>query len=712
MTFNKSIPAKRILVIDDNAAIHEDFCKILMKTQALDDSFLEMESALFGAGIQTRMPISFEIDSAFQGREGFDLLQKAKSEDRPYAMAFVDGRMPPGWDGIETIAHLWKECPDLQVVLCTAYADYSWQEICRVLGETDNLLILKKPFDNVEVLQMVHSLTRKWELSREVQYRIENLDDMVQRKTEEKDHLGSLLKTALDHSPAGMIISDVKDVAIRWANPSASHILGNLHLFSPVNPRIIHDTDWQAFQPNGKTYTPEDMPLFRATVKGEIIQNEEFIIRNALGQEKWISSNAAPVLDSNGYISAGILIFEDITGRKQAEEEKEKLQAEKLEAFSMAAETEKLALVGQIAGKMAHDFNNILGAIMGNSELALMDCSDTQTREKLELILDQTIRGKNLTRNLVAFARDQEPKQEFFSISEKIELVTNLLKKDLEGIHLVREYSPGIPEILADPGMIEHAVVNLIQNSIHSLSLNQDPEIIVRTGYQDEHIIIDIEDNGCGIPEKFLEKIFLPSFTLKGSSDKGGMYKSSIKGTGYGMSNVKKYIDQHGGTISIHSQLQKGTKVTITLPIRKKALTEKEILTVKKNNICSDRYILLVEDEATISEVQYTILTHAPCRHRVDIAKNGLIALELLNKNKYDAISLDYMLPGKINGMDVYHHIRKTNNNVPILFISGNIEFLESIKELKQKDLHVGHLSKPCKNIDYVNGINKLLGLG
>src|SRR3989339_20192 len=174
-----AVPVVRILVIDDNAAIHEDFRKILMKPQALDDRLLDMEATLFGAEIQTEKRGFFEIDSAFQGRDGLALVQKALSKGHPYALAFVDGRMPPGWDGIETIHHLWQECPDLQVVLCTAYADYSWQEICRVLGETDNLLILKKPFDDVEVLQIAYALARKWELNREVRSRIDNLDGMV-----------------------------------------------------------------------------------------------------------------------------------------------------------------------------------------------------------------------------------------------------------------------------------------------------------------------------------------------------------------------------------------------------------------------------------------------------------------------------------------------------------------------------------------------------
>jgi two-component system cell cycle sensor histidine kinase/response regulator CckA len=115
-----------------------------------------------------------------------------------------------------------------------------------------------------------------------------------------------------------------------------------------------------------------------------------------------------------------------------------------------------------------------------------------------------------------------------------------------------------------------------------------------------------------------------------------------------------------------------------------------------------------VEDEPAISNIQYQILTQEPNNHEVDIASNGQIAIEMLGKNQYDLISLDYMLPGKINGIDVYYHIRGTNTSVPILFISGNIEFLESIKMLKQKDPYLAHLSKPCMNIDYLNSINKL----
>ena len=155
----------RILIIDDNAEIHKDFLKILIKRGSEGDRLKDMESILFDSISEAKTSTAFEIDFAIQGEQALEMVEQAKAAGIPYAMAFVDGRMPPGWDGIETIKHLWEACPELQTVLCTAYTDYPWQEIQHELGESDNLLILKKPFDNVEVLQLAHALTRKWDLN-------------------------------------------------------------------------------------------------------------------------------------------------------------------------------------------------------------------------------------------------------------------------------------------------------------------------------------------------------------------------------------------------------------------------------------------------------------------------------------------------------------------------------------------------------------------
>ena len=430
-------------------------------------------------------------------------------------------------------------------------------------------------------------------------------------------------------------------------------------------------------------------------------QDYEINLSDKDGTPHICSMNIELIRDNENNPVKIVGICRDISDRKKAENEN-------IEAQKISGENEKLALVGQIAGKMAHDFNNILGIIMGNTELALLDCQELKTKKTLELIYKQTMRGKNLTKNLVAFAKDQEPKQEFFRISEKIDLVINLMRKDLEGIELLKEESPGVPELLADPGMIEHALVNLIQNSIHALSMVEHPIITVRAYSRDNHICFEIEDNGCGILQENLANLYEPSFTLKGNKDVTGSYKSGIKGTGYGMSNVKKYIEQHKGTISIESEYGSGTKFTISLPVINKELTSEEKKEIRAGKAHFEKYILLVEDESAIADVQYRILTQDPCNHKVDIANNGQIAMDLFERNKYDFISLDYILPGDINGLDIYNHIRSSDKTIPILFISGNIEFLESIKELKQKDARIDHLSKPCKNIHYLNCINKL----
>ncbi len=178
---NTNPPVYRILVIDDNQAIHEDMRKILVRGDGGSDALLEDEALLFDAVPVIGTP--FEMDSAFQGQEGLEKVEKAKAEGKPYALAFVDVRMPPGWDGVETVLHLWKADPDLQVVICTAYSDYSWNDIVRNLGYSDSLVILKKPFDNIEVIQLAHALTRKWTVSQEARVKRMDLERMVAEAT-------------------------------------------------------------------------------------------------------------------------------------------------------------------------------------------------------------------------------------------------------------------------------------------------------------------------------------------------------------------------------------------------------------------------------------------------------------------------------------------------------------------------------------------------
>jgi two-component system, NtrC family, sensor kinase len=183
----------RILVIDDNKSICEDIRKILRSHQR-DSAFLEIEAMVFGSEPPSPPPLEFQVEAASQGEEGLGMIEAAAAAGRPFAMAFVDIRMPPGWDGVETVTRIWRQNPDLQVVICTAFSDYSWENMIRPMGRSDSLLILKKPFDKIEVLQLAHALTQKWNLNDELACRLKDLDRLVAKRTLELQTANEQLK--------------------------------------------------------------------------------------------------------------------------------------------------------------------------------------------------------------------------------------------------------------------------------------------------------------------------------------------------------------------------------------------------------------------------------------------------------------------------------------------------------------------------------------
>lgn len=196
---------QRILVVDDNPSIHDDFRRILQLDTESED-LERARSALFGDArlIQAHEP--FQVDCADQGQVALDLVQAANNAGRPYAVAFVDMRMPPGWDGLETIEQLWKVDAGLQVVICTAYSDQPWGEIRERIGRTDKLLILQKPFNSIEALQLATALCWKWDLANKAVGQLHELSRLVEERTAELQHAnqqltdinGALMRTVVN----------------------------------------------------------------------------------------------------------------------------------------------------------------------------------------------------------------------------------------------------------------------------------------------------------------------------------------------------------------------------------------------------------------------------------------------------------------------------------------------------------------------------------
>src|SRR5579872_6820315 len=169
----KCLNNRRLLVVDDQEVIHFSFRTVF--GNPLSSGTSAGEQSLEG----------YEVDYATSGEKAVEIARQAAENESPHALAFVDMYMPQGWDGVETITRLWDISPDLLIVLCTAFTDYSWTQIITRLGKTDQLLILKKPFDKIEVRQLARALTEKWRLSRQLQFNLANLEEMVAARTSE-----------------------------------------------------------------------------------------------------------------------------------------------------------------------------------------------------------------------------------------------------------------------------------------------------------------------------------------------------------------------------------------------------------------------------------------------------------------------------------------------------------------------------------------------
>ena len=185
---------RRILVVDDNDAIHDDFRKILSEPNR-NDRLDALRADLLGDPITSPHAVSrYEVNSSFQGEEALEQVLAARTRGEPYALAFVDMRMPPGWDGLQTAQRLFEADPEIQIVICTAYSDYSWESIHHDLGVTDRLLLLKKPFDCAEVAQLASALTVKWNDSRLAHLKLSDLERMVTLRTGELEQANAELQ--------------------------------------------------------------------------------------------------------------------------------------------------------------------------------------------------------------------------------------------------------------------------------------------------------------------------------------------------------------------------------------------------------------------------------------------------------------------------------------------------------------------------------------
>lgn len=548
--------APRILVVDDNTAIHEDFRKTLLGVSTKASALADLEAELFSKPAAAKVG-PFRVDFASQGQEALALAEAALKANDPYALAFVDIRMPPGWDGVETIERIWKLCPDLQAVMCTAYSDYSWHEIIGRFGHVDNLLILKKPFETVEVLQLAHALTRKWLLGRQAHLRMDELERMAEERAkqllheaEERSRAQSALLVseerftkAFQSSPMPMAIQSQPEGRFLAVNASFLELVGH-----SAEKILQHTSDELNVWKDAGVLKVRLQPDGRLRNYSCVLQRQGGEERNIVLYTEPLTADAQPCL---------LIVAEDVTERL------------KLEAGLRQAQ--KLEAVGRLVAGVAHEFNNVLGVIQGHASMLQSELSkEKQSTACTERILQASKRAANFTRQLLGMTRQQAVHLKAVSLPMCVKQAQEMLGQSLGENHKLKmSFADDLPPVRADECNIEQVLINLVLNARDAMTDGGDILIDAQTAklpesYAQEHgakagafVCLTVSDRGKGISPEIAEHIFDPFFTTKEVG----------KGTGLGLWMVQNIIRRHGGWVELDSEAGRGSSFKIFLPV-------------------------------------------------------------------------------------------------------------------------------------------------
>jgi two-component system, cell cycle sensor histidine kinase and response regulator CckA len=747
----------RILVVDDMPSIHDDFRKILSASPQQDLN--SAADALFGEAQTADHHPKFLIDSAYRGEEALALVEGAVSEGRPYAIAFVDVRMPLGWDGIETSTRLWNVDPDLQIVICTAYSDYSWDELTRRFGKTDSLLILKKPFDNIEVLQLAHALARKSVLTLAWRRHVAHLDievglrtrelraanEKLIRENAERERssartsafasLGLRLSAAQSSREAALIVSDVADQLLGWDSCMCALCSAESGTLAIVIQIDIIDGKRTECTPTSPKVAPSPLALKVIREGGQLLSRNESGVQLPqsvpFGDETRKSTSRVFVPIRNGETVIGILSVQSYKPKLYDLGSLETLQAladhcggalDRIKTEETLQETQaqlrqaqKLEAIGQLAGGVAHDFNNLLAVIRGNTDLALMEGADLSPslQGSLTQIAAAADRAANLTRQLLAFSRKQVMQSQPVNLSLLAADLTEMLKRTIgEHIELQCDYAEHLPFVHADPCMLEQVMINLVVNGRDSMPqggrlLVTTERVLIDAHYGHAHpearpgvfVCLSVKDNGCGIAAEHLPRIFEPFFTTKETG----------KGTGLGLATVYGIIRQHQGWIEVTSKVGMGSTFKVYLPANEACPEVPVTQSTSPRQRGGNETILLVEDDDPLRLMTRHLLEKFG--YQVYEASSGPEALETWrdHASEIDLLLADIIMPKGLTGHDVAQHILDREPRIKVLLMTGYSGGSHAPQSTQLRAHMVKVLQKPYAVTDLLRAVRQCL---
>jgi PAS domain S-box-containing protein len=381
----------------------------------------------------------------------------------------------------------------------------------------------------------------------------------------------------------------------------------------------------------------------------------EEAITDAQGRRRILQTVKRPIVDATGRADQILGVATDITERKHAEEERRKLEISLRQA-------QKMESVGLLAGGLAHDFNNLLTPILAYSEQApRMLAEGHPILEDMAEIVNAARQARDITAQLMAFGRKQVLKVKPLSLNEVVTQVRRMLTRLIpENIEIKVDLAPMLPEVLADPTQIQQIIINLAANARDAMP--GGGTLTIATGDEQTHVRLSLTDTGSGIDPVVLPHIFEPFFTTREMG----------RGTGLGLASVYGIVNQHGGTIDVHSELGRGTAFTILLP-RAPARAEPPPPPAKSADGRGHETVLVVEDEQLVRKLVSRMLTHAGFRVLAIGDPVEALGLAKSHPGEIHLLLTDVVMP-KMNGKELYDRLSMVRPSTRVVFMSGHAQ--------------------------------------
>jgi len=483
----------------------------------------------------------------------------------------------------------------------------------------------------------------------------------------EAERNAARLRSILEQTPVGIVVADAPSGEIRFVNPEAEYLMGH-NLADGGPPR--DSLPYGPIDDQGRRRSSENLPLMRAVRRG--YRTDRLVLRYRKPDSSVVMFEvaAAPIRDADGRIVQGVATFHDVTAKMKAEE--------------ALRQSQRMEGIGQLTGGVAHDFNNVLTAVLGSLQLAAKRVEDPRARQLMDNAIQAAERGAKLTSQLLAFSRRQRLEPLPVDLNGMIERMGGLFSSTLGGtVKVEKQLTEGLPPALADPAQLELSLLNLALNARDAMpsggALVLSTAVVTvsspRTASEPEpgrYIALSVKDTGPGMSEEVMERAFEPFFTTKPLG----------KGSGLGLSQVLGLAKQLGGGVRLDSEPGEGVKVTVYLPISPQpdAAAGPLELPAEPPRAPAGAKVLVVDDDPDVRRFIVDLLEDSG--YAVSAAVDGPAGLKVLDEEgDFDLLLLDFAMPG-MTGSEVARTVRRRDADQPILMMTGYLEHEAVLSEL------------------------------